>query len=159
MPGPALHAGGIGLEAGDVVVGGVADKLGDPLDVVFNGAWDVAERLFQGLAMGATYVGAVEGAGAGVKAGGGDDDGKIALGVAGFDAGLGNALDWGFADIDEFDIGLVVGFEIVGFHWHAARAEAVALGDELSRDNLVFNPAAGFGDNAGADGHVGLAIG
>jgi hypothetical protein len=109
-------------------------------------------------AIDAADVDAVEGAGDRVEPGRVDDDVEFVLGVAGLDAGRGDALDRRLVDVDQLDVGLVVDLEIAALERHAAGAEAVVLRDQLLGDSRVLDPLADLARDEIGDQRVGLAV-
>ena len=79
----------------------------------------------------AADVDAVEGAGDRVESGGVDDHVEFVLGVAGLDAGRGDALDRCLVEVDERHVVLVVDLVVAALERDASGAEAVVLGDQL----------------------------
>src|SRR5262249_34926897 len=103
-------------------------------------------------------VDTVEGAGDRVKAGRVDDDVERVFGVAGLDAGWGDAFDWRLGDVDQLDVGLVVDLEVAAFERHAAGAKAVVFRDQPLGYDRVFDALADLAGNEIRDQRVGLAV-
>ena len=165
----------------------MADQPGDPVDIVFDAARNIAERgmrshqhhhvreavdqdpekslrpalpfVFQPNAVHAPDIDPIEAAGDGVEAGCIDDDVERVFAIAGLDAFWRDPQNRCFGDIHQFDMVLVVGLVISGFQRHAAGAEAVVLGNEFFRGPGIVHPLADFPGDEVADGSVGLSVG
>ena len=111
------------------------------------------------LAADALDVDLVEGAGDGVEAGGIDDDVEVVVALGRAQARFGDAHERRLADVDQLDVGPVVGLEIARLHRHALHAEAVIARDQLLGDLGILDPPAdALGDVLGELG-VGLLVG
>src|SRR3546814_7075123 len=91
-------------------------------------------------------------------AGGVDDHGEREVALAGAQPGLGDALDRGLQDADQFDVRAVEGLVIAALLRHPPRAEAVILRNQPLGDRGVRDARADLaGDEVGQQG-VGLAV-
>ena len=114
--------------------------------------------VLQGAATRATNVDAIEAAGDGVEPRRINDDIEVEGTLGRAQSRRRDALDRRVLDVDEFDIGLVVDFEIPRFHGYAAGAEAVVLGDQLLGDFRIVHARADFARHEIADEGVGAVI-
>ena len=183
-----LRLGG-GRDACVIVRAHVADAVGHPLDVLLDAARHVAERRavvrpHQGeqvrkagdlqAQIGARAVGPfvlerlpahpadvdpVEGAGDRVEARRVDQDVELVLGSAGPDALGRNAFERRLVEIDQQDVGPVVGFIIAALQRHALGAERVVLGHQLFGDRGVVNACADFIAHELGERGVGVQVG
>ena len=184
--GPGIGTRRGGLDAGQAAVAREADQPGHPIGAVFGGAREVAEpgmrahhhqhvrkAIDQDAEKGLRSVlplrlerhpvdpadvDAVEGTGDRVETGRVNDDVERVRGVAGRDAGRGDALDRGLGDVDQLDVGLVVHLEIAAFERHPTRAEAVIVRDQLLGDRRIRDPLADLAREEIRDQRVGLAV-
>ena len=69
-----------------------------------------------------------------------------------------DALDRRFLDVDQLHVGLVVDLVVLGLERHAARAEAMVLGDQLLGHRLVFHALADLAGDEVAHHRVGRAV-
>ena len=62
---------------------------------------------------------------------------RLPFDVAGLNAAFGNALDWRFINIDEFNVGLIVDLVIACLKRHSACPETMVLRDQLFCDSRI----------------------
>src|SRR6266851_3655197 len=183
-PGSGTRRGG--LDTGQAAVEREADEPGYPIGAVFGGARKVAEPgmrthhhqhigevvhqdaekglrsvlplFLQRHPIDAPDVDAVETAGDRVEAGRVDDDIEFVLGIAGLDAGRGDALDRRLGDVDQFDIRLVIDLEVAAFEGYPAGAETVVLRDQRLGDDRVLDALTDLAREKIGDQRVGLAV-
>src|ERR1700730_3025103 len=167
-PGSGTRRGG--LDAIEAAVAREADHPGHPIGAVFGGARKVAEPgmrthhhqhvgevvhqnaekglravlpfFLQRRSIDPADVDAVETAGDRVEAGGVDDNVEFVLGIAGLDAGRGDAFDRRLGDVDQLEVWLVVVVGLSAFERYPAGAEAVFLRDQLLGDRRVLDALA-----------------
>ncbi len=171
MVGPAPLGRRGRLEAGDSVLPDVLQEIGRPVDAGLDAArvvgrgraalgtgrhQEVGEAVDhhaevtragvpplvpQRLAIGAADVDVIEGAGDGVEAGGIDDDVELVVALRGAQPARRHACQRRLPEIDQVDVGPIVGLVVPGLERHALHAEAVVPGDQRLGRLRVLDPS------------------